>query len=166
MNILIMFDKYWTNYTTLEWRWAWRKAKFLQIASIVLVISFTMGPSKIRHRRLTTQTRISDYIYRIPIIFRAVQLFRRFVPNFAHVASLLNQKLRGGQVQTCNGLTKNIIALQTVKAKLVEPLVVALPCWLDDCTWDTDACGKYIAVSCYRTSLREQANQLDIGPVR
>lgn len=92
--------------------------------------------------------------------------FRRFVVNFVHVAALLNQKIRKDQLQSFEGSNYNVTtSLMTLKANLVEPR-----CWhfqghkaTMQWIW-THAINRW-ARSCYRRSLPEQANQLDIGVV-
>lgn len=72
-------------------------------------------------------------------------VFRRFVLNLACVATLLNRKLRKGQMQTFQWLIDDeITSFETPKAKLVEHPVLALPQSLEGCTVEKDACNKRI----------------------
>lgn len=73
-------------------------------------------------------------------------VFRRFMLNFAQIASCLNKKLQKVQSQNFEGLTEDkIAALETLKARIVEPPVLHLPRSQSTYTVDTDAHDKQIA---------------------
>lgn len=85
-------------------------------------------------------------------------VFQRFVPNFAHVAAPLNEKPRKGQQQTFDGLSyEEETASETLKAKLIEYQVLALPRSQGDYTVDTGTFYKQIVC----ILLQKQANGTD-----
>lgn len=72
-------------------------------------------------------------------------VFRCFVPNFACMSIPRKKKLPKGHLQTFVGLlARKITALETLKTKLVDRPVMALPRSQGDFTIDTDPCNKQI----------------------
>lgn len=72
-------------------------------------------------------------------------MFRRFVPNFARIAEPLNRKLRKDEPTKFDSLTtEETEAFETLKSKLVEPPVLALPRGKGRYTVDTDACNEQV----------------------
>lgn len=95
------------------------------------------------------------------------KVFRRFGANFARVAVQRIENLRKGQLQTFDVLAEDKIpALETLRAKLVEALWLALPRSEGAYTVDTDAPDKKLNASLYKSSLTELTDQLDISIVR
>lgn len=68
-----------------------------------------------------------------------------FALIFSRVAISLNKKLLNDQLQTFDGMSdEEITALETLKAKLIEPTVLPLPQSQGDYTVGTEACDKQI----------------------
>lgn len=64
-------------------------------------------------------------------------VFRRFMPNFAHVDAQLSKKPCKGQTQEFDELTdEEIIAFETLEARFVEPSVLPFPRSQGACTVD------------------------------
>lgn len=73
-------------------------------------------------------------------------VFRRFVPNFDGGTVPFNENLWKGQPQDFDSLShEKTTARETLKAKLMEPPVLALPRSQGNFTVDTYACDKQIA---------------------
>lgn len=88
-------------------------------------------------------------------------VFCRLVQKLA-VATPLNKKLRNGQPQTFDKLSNDeITALERLKIKLANPVVLELSLWQGDYTVDTDACDKQIGCDL----LQEQPGGTD-RPIR
>lgn len=82
------------------------------------------------------------------------------------MATTFNKKLGKGQLQTFDVLSNDEIApLGTVKAKLVEPEVLALPRLQGDLLQTQTHATSRLAVPCYRSNEMEQIDQSDIGSV-
>lgn len=102
--------------------------------------------------RLEVPTRTIDAIRRhhYPTIVTELRsfsglcnVFGRFVPRLPCVAVLLNKNIRKGQLETFDGSTDDeITALQTLKARLMKPPVLAVPSLQGPYTVGTDACDK------------------------
>lgn len=72
-------------------------------------------------------------------------VLRRFVPNFAQIAALLNKKLRKNQLIHFESLNKSEIdALKMSKHNLLSLPILALSTPTGYYTLDTDACDKLI----------------------
>lgn len=98
--------------------------------------------------------------------FGLCNVIRRFVPNFAGVATLLNKKLRKDHLQTFDGLSyKEITALETLKAKLIELTVLVLPRLQDDYKIDTDAFDKRIDCVLLQNQQDGTNSQSDTVPI-
>lgn len=75
--------------------------------------------SRLEHRTFVTELR-SFVGHCTPL--------RHFMPIFTCVVALLKKKIRKGQMNIFDGLNDNkVIALETIKARLVEPPLLALP---------------------------------------
>lgn len=87
-------------------------------------------------RRLEYPTAVTE----IRSLLGLCHAFCRAVPNSTRAAALLNEKLPKNQPQTLDGLDDDeITALETQKAKLVEPPLLPLPHLLGVYTVDMDA---------------------------
>lgn len=70
-------------------------------------------------------------------------LFRRFVPNFARIAALLNRKSEKGPTFHFGKLNETKIeALETLQYRLLSPPILALLRPNGRYTLDTDVCDK------------------------
>lgn len=72
-------------------------------------------------------------------------VFRRFAPNLSQNTAPLSKKLRKCQLQTLQRLdTDEISALQKLKARLMKPLLLAIPDSQCSYTVDIDVCNKQL----------------------
>lgn len=75
-------------------------------------------------------------------------VFRRFIPNFARMAALLNRKLWEDRLTPLERLAEDeLLALRKLPQKLIVPPVLALPKLTGTSILDTDACdgqGSYV----------------------
>ena len=86
----------------------------------------------------TTQTGIRSFI-------GLCNVFRRFVPNFARIATPLNRKLEKGQPFNFETLTDaEYAAFEELKRRLVSPPILALPKRDGQYKLDTDACDTQV----------------------
>lgn len=75
-----------------------------------------------------------------------------FVTNIFCVAAPFNKKLQKGQPKSFDGLSdKEITALETLKWKLIEPLVLAPPRTKGDYTVETDTQDGQTGCNYYRS---------------
>ena len=102
----------------------------------------------------TTQTGIRSFI-------GLCNVFRRFVPNFARIATPLNRKLEKGQPFNFEVLTDpEYAAFEELKRRLVSPPILALPKRDGQYKLDTDACDTQVG----STLLQDQGGG-DFHPV-
>ena len=89
-------------------------------------------------------------------------IFRRFVPNFARIATPLNQKLEKDQPTKFGHLTdEEREAFEELKRRLTSPPILALPKQKGYYKLDTDACDHQ--VGCTLLQDQEDAGYVPIG---
>ena len=89
-------------------------------------------------------------------------VYRRFVPNFARIAAPLNKKLMKDQPTNFETLSaEEYDAFQTLKRRLIEPPILALPKGSKPYRLETDACDHQ--VGCVLT--QEQDDPKDYRPI-
>lgn len=69
-------------------------------------------------------------------------IFRKFVPNFKHIAEPLNRKSQKAHPKEFQGLAAvEAIAMKEFQIRLIAPPVLALPFAYGHITLDTEACN-------------------------
>jgi hypothetical protein len=103
----------------------------------------------------TTQTELRSFL-------GLCNVYRRFVPSFASIASPLNALLRKGESPKLESLTENQLnSFNTLRAKLLDPPVLALPRREGRYILDTDASQEQIGCCLYQE--QPEGEQKPIG---
>lgn len=106
-----------------------------------------LGCLEVSTQKIDTIRRLqqANYVMELMSFLVLCIAFRHFVPNFALVSTLLNEKLCKAQLQAFQVLTEDeITALVTLKAKLVDHPILALPRLQDGNSMDADLCEEQI----------------------
>lgn len=107
--------------------------------------SIISGVQHIRGKDLENLLVRLEFVNLTTIMWGLCNVFRRFVKDFTKIASPLNVKLRKGQPDKLDKLSKEEMEVfEILKTKLALPHVLALPRCYGNMFVDTDACDRQV----------------------